>query len=114
MAGMIASPSPNALVSGLVTINGEVAIWNSSIAIWKRTIQLVEIWIDGIKQGEALLYPLLLPSSSISNAQCAFAWEWPTTNVSDGDHLIVVQAISNQNSRAQASLQVRTRNHRYG
>jgi hypothetical protein len=112
IGGVIVYPPPSTLLSEFVTIHGEVAVWNSNLAIWKRTIQLVEVWIDGIKRGEALLHPLSLPFGSVTNAHCAFAWEWQTSDVLDGEHLIVIQAISNQNSRAQASVQVRTRNHR--
>jgi hypothetical protein len=46
--GVIAHPPPSASLSGLVTVRGEAAVWNSNIALWKRTIEMVEIWIDGI------------------------------------------------------------------
>jgi hypothetical protein len=107
MAGAITNLSSEVTISGKVAITDEVVVWNSGAAIWKRTIQTVEIWIDGRKRGEAILSAL---PSEIVNEHCQFLWEWWTPEDSDGEHLVVVQAINNQHNSAQASLLIRTEN----
>jgi hypothetical protein len=87
--GAVYAPGHQTVVGGVVQSSGWASVQGSEI-------NKIEIWIDGILYRTAAYG---LPDDNLQHNH-AFAWDWDTTQMSNGWHIFQVRAVGLDGSRA--------------